>query len=144
MAKLHAISSARRQEVLDCAKRSLCFRQVWHTNIPFSKAVELCSKYQTSPELVNGLFIAFCVISKLVNHYDAATFFPCSSLDFCNLSHDQPKLSCTCRSQVIHKHGGCDKGGHGPSNNLVGGAIMYLPPQYLLKKSSTSGFRNIT
>ena len=30
-------------------------------------------------------------------------------------------------------HGGRDRGGqggHGPSNNLVGGAILYLAPQY--------------
>ena len=48
---------------------------------------------------------------------------------------------------IVVRHGGRDRGGqggHGPSNNLVGGAIMYLAPQYLLKKSSTSGFRNIS
>ena len=37
---------------------------------------------------------------------------------------------------MVHKaasHRGRDRGGqggHGPSNNLVGGAILYLPPQY--------------
>ena len=34
---------------------------------------------------------------------------------------------------MVAGHGGRDRGGqggHGPSNNLVGGAIMYLAPQY--------------
>ena len=35
------------------------------------------------------------------------------------------------RSVLTFRHGGRDRGGqggHGPSNNLVGGAILYLPP----------------
>ena len=65
MDKLNAISVHRQKEVLECARRTFCYRQATHTQMPFSKAVQLCSKYQTSPEIVSLCSMSiesFCII----------------------------------------------------------------------------------
>ena len=50
--RLKNLSSIRRQEILEAARRSFCHRQAKHLKLSFSQAVAFCNKYQTTPEIV--------------------------------------------------------------------------------------------
>ena len=67
---INALSSTWIQEVLTAARRSLCYWQSVHVNIPFLIAISLCNKYQTMPELVSELQIVIAVNAILIP-YDA-------------------------------------------------------------------------
>lgn len=53
--KMNAISSSRRLELMDSARRSFCYRHAIYAKMPFGQAVALCPKYQTSPEIVSAV-----------------------------------------------------------------------------------------
>ena len=69
---MNALSDSRRNEVLDSAKRSFCYRRAVHAKLPFSKAVQLCPKYQTLPDIVSEIIITiiifFARLSRLRNY----------------------------------------------------------------------------
>jgi hypothetical protein len=57
VSRMNALSVGRRQQVLEAAKISICYRQALHLNVLFTDAISKCNKYQTMPDIFSEPFI---------------------------------------------------------------------------------------